>query len=687
MDHWDTYLTQKNKFSDNTERLVITYPTSTTATIAAASPPPRKTDENQLVQNNYNNSVTYIVYADVWNRGITHLEDPGIREVALGGPDTATKLQTVCQIKLKELKEITDKVNLQNKIRVAEQEIKKMNEGQTGRINVIDSYGSALSSSSSSEITNGASGNHLYRIQIHDSGESKANSSATFKWSKDNASVAFAIKEVSEDKVVLEQGSRSLLNVFRIGDFIEIIDDMDELSEQPRGQLRRITHIDVKDTKTLYWNSKLNSDQLEIKDLHDPIRTETGRYRPELHPKVILWDGIKYVNTIKKEEEEGGPSSDGSISLDGFSESDGRIKIKFEPGIFRSGDYWIFTTRSNGGIELLKSAEPMGPKHHFAPLAIIKREIGKEIEIVEDLRHTFSPLTNLRAIDIPYDNGDQMRTGPKNVQAAIQRLSEGRAHILSGKNNTINGSIKELVIEAGEISELKPARAKEGTFVTTVAFNDIYQHKPFLIYAIRSGNRWDPGHKIHMLATNENGKIFRDPADDGTKSLAWKGFEIEADENAQISWLAVGDSYTYFERFIKKILDEIFHVIFGVNTDQLRDDNSILDAWYKKYLRNLTDSGPDLSKQAREHWDTLQNDFDRWARNVDKHLEDFQGELEDVFDFREEDRDEQEAAVAAPASDLPKPSAQTVNCPNCGRSYPKGKYTFCTNCGTNLPVD
>ena len=28
-----------------------------------------------------------MVYTDVWNRGITHLEDPGIREVALGGPD------------------------------------------------------------------------------------------------------------------------------------------------------------------------------------------------------------------------------------------------------------------------------------------------------------------------------------------------------------------------------------------------------------------------------------------------------------------------------------------------------------------------------------------------------------------------------------------------------------------------
>ena len=92
----------------------------------------------------------------------------------------------------------------------------------------------------------------------------------------------------------------------------------------------------------------------------------------------------------------------------------------------------------------------------------------------------------------------------------------------------------------------------------------------------------DVGHEIHMLAEDEEGKIFKDPVDDGTKNYAWKGFEVEADENAQISWLAVGDSYTYFERFVKRIMDEVFRVIFGVDTDQLKEDSSVLDAWHKK---------------------------------------------------------------------------------------------------------
>ena len=197
MEHWDTYLTQKHISSDNTDRLLVSPPPSPPSTSFASTTTARKASENQQKQNNGNNTISYMVYADVWNRGITHLEDPEIREVALGGPDTATKLQTICQIKLKELKEITDQVNFQNKIRIAEQEIKKMNEEQTGRLNVFDSDISSSSSSSSSEVNYGTRGNYLYRIQIHDSGENKDNNNnATFKWSKDNASGSLCYKTI-----------------------------------------------------------------------------------------------------------------------------------------------------------------------------------------------------------------------------------------------------------------------------------------------------------------------------------------------------------------------------------------------------------------------------------------------------------------------------------------------------------
>src|SRR5262245_23888541 len=41
----------------------------------------------------------HVVYLDVWRRHLTALDDPRLREVALGGPDTATRIKTVWQVK------------------------------------------------------------------------------------------------------------------------------------------------------------------------------------------------------------------------------------------------------------------------------------------------------------------------------------------------------------------------------------------------------------------------------------------------------------------------------------------------------------------------------------------------------------------------------------------------------------
>ena len=41
----------------------------------------------------------YLIYLDVWHRHITMLNDDAIREKALGGPDTTTRLKTVWQVK------------------------------------------------------------------------------------------------------------------------------------------------------------------------------------------------------------------------------------------------------------------------------------------------------------------------------------------------------------------------------------------------------------------------------------------------------------------------------------------------------------------------------------------------------------------------------------------------------------
>src|SRR6266571_3166052 len=45
----------------------------------------------------------YLAYLDVWEHHVTPLEDGHMREVALGGPDTATRARVVRQVKLSDM--------------------------------------------------------------------------------------------------------------------------------------------------------------------------------------------------------------------------------------------------------------------------------------------------------------------------------------------------------------------------------------------------------------------------------------------------------------------------------------------------------------------------------------------------------------------------------------------------------
>src|SRR5262245_53738610 len=74
--------------------------------VAELNPPTSGTKHSFTAQPDFPGAVlptvngNYLVYLDVWQRHVTAIEDPAIREVALGGPDTATRSQTVAQVKM-----------------------------------------------------------------------------------------------------------------------------------------------------------------------------------------------------------------------------------------------------------------------------------------------------------------------------------------------------------------------------------------------------------------------------------------------------------------------------------------------------------------------------------------------------------------------------------------------------------
>jgi hypothetical protein len=199
----------------------------------------------------------YLVYLDVWDRHVTAVEDPSIREVALGGSDTATRAQTVWQVKV--------------------------------RAGGDDWPPPAGAGRLAASVTYTGLEAALYRIEIHDGGDAGG---ATFKWARDNGSTVFAVSELvaagGKTKAVVRPVGRARGTFLRAGDWVELVGDESELSLMP-GSIVRVAKADAR--LRLVWldgdvtdhrretHLKLrrwHQDGAALRVTHGPIELEQG---------------------------------------------------------------------------------------------------------------------------------------------------------------------------------------------------------------------------------------------------------------------------------------------------------------------------------------------------------------------------------------------------------------------------
>ncbi|MEQ8963272.1 MAG: DUF6519 domain-containing protein, partial [Coleofasciculus sp. C2-GNP5-27] len=82
--------------------------------------------------------------------------------------------------------------------------------------------------------------NQLYRVEIHKSGEA---GKATFKWSRENGSVVFPIRNLAGSIVTLEHLGRDSRFSLHEGDWVEIVDD-DYILQNCAEPLLKVEKID-----------------------------------------------------------------------------------------------------------------------------------------------------------------------------------------------------------------------------------------------------------------------------------------------------------------------------------------------------------------------------------------------------------------------------------------------------------
>ena len=372
-------------------------------------------------------SCASLVYLDVWEQHVTALDDAHIREVALGGPDTTTRSRTVWQARVLPPVDASDSASaleplLQthvdtvsrlddissspgherevDKLRAALahtdsqilkllrmdcasslERIKGCNPQSTGRLFARTLQPEGVESSCDVPPHAGYDRleNQLYRVEIHKKGD---RDKATFKWSRDNGSVATAVLKItgtttdgtptSGEIKVRDLGRDDALG-FANDQLVELVDGTTELPVKA-GPLLRIVDVD---TASLTMRVEVVGGTLPN------VSNEEAR---DLHYKLRRWDSSGDLKM---------PARDGE-----FAELEGGIQVRFSEGRYNTGDYWLIPARAaTEEIEWPNNQPqlPAGVHHHYAGLALIVAATvhGKrQLLVLSDCRRLFPPLTH-----------------------------------------------------------------------------------------------------------------------------------------------------------------------------------------------------------------------------------------------------------------------------------------------------
>ncbi len=317
----------------------------------------------------------YIAYVDVWERHITYIEDPDIREVALGGPDTTTRTRTLCQVKLEPLDADGPLTNFECQPYPALP--------NTGRLAARSAVDDEPETPCVVPAGGGYRGleNRLYRVEIHDDGRDEDGDvvgTPTFKWSRDNGSVVLPVAEggIDGDDVTLTRfGPDDVLTV-RVGDWVEVLGDETELFGR-HGTLGQI-----------------EPNGIDRADREITLSEDVSAHSGESHLKVRRWDH-RATDTVALQ--------DGALPIQGdwFELEDG-VEVRFDMAAnYNVGDYWVIPARTReGNVQwpeeggLPADRRRLGIQHHYSTLALVRR-FGNAWTEVEDCRDLFPPLTEV----------------------------------------------------------------------------------------------------------------------------------------------------------------------------------------------------------------------------------------------------------------------------------------------------
>ena len=355
--------------------------------------------DSALLNNLRQGSINVIqVYLQVWRRLVTALDDPCLREPALGQADTTARLQTVWRVVAQGVAPAksasgasTSSPSLPSATTLdiagatlssvavfqnccAAMEKVDQPAGAPGTLGARTSAGSGDCTCEPTPAA-GYRGleNQLYRFEIHQGGNEAA---ATFKWSRENASVVVAITSVSGRQVYVDSLGFDANLGFSPGQWVEITDDSYPFGQNPNQP------------GDLYQIQAVHPETLSV-TMTQPVASVD----PSKNARMRRWDQF------------GSRASSHGVRLfpGSWLDLENGIQVQFTSGQYDSGDYWLIPARTaTGQIDWPpcgSNDEVFQPPHRIeilrAPLACIQWDSRSGVAVVQDCRKSFSPLTAL----------------------------------------------------------------------------------------------------------------------------------------------------------------------------------------------------------------------------------------------------------------------------------------------------
>jgi hypothetical protein len=341
---------------------------------------------------------TYLAYLEVWERHLSALEHDGLlaravpgalREVALGGVDTASRAQVIWQVRLARFPNGAATPTAPLSEAQWDDWLIRLR-GTRGiatasPIMIVKAAEPGIGDPDPCVVSPRAAyrgqENHLYRVEIYrgDSGAMRGGLPATFVWSRDNGSTVLAVESIAGPDVRLATGWQDAASAIGPGAHVEISSPAVRLQPGP-GPIRRVVDYDP-DSLTLTLDSPPGIDAGRVADGvvvrrwdHVAARAETGV------PPIASDNALTLIEGRWLTLEDGISiyfGDDAPLPPPGS----GLPPAARMPAHYRPGDYWLFEARVDAGDVIWPRSDaeppkplpmpPNGVERLLAPLAAV----------------------------------------------------------------------------------------------------------------------------------------------------------------------------------------------------------------------------------------------------------------------------------------------------------------------------